>query len=190
MRPDAFIRLLLLARQAHVSFTHSFFLSFFLHDTPLSLSLCLCHPHPSPPSPRPAPSLPLSLFCLSAEGSKCKSSWTVFLFRRALISADDVSKEVKGTRQGPQQLLSPIHRLQIYVSPSPSPSPPHPRRTPTSPPTPLAFLSCRVFNIINIDRATHLDPLFFFFLTLGSGGVDKGISGECGADGGGGRPQS
>lgn len=51
----------------------------------------------------------------TAEGSKCKSSWTIF-FSRALISADDVSKEVKGTTRRPTQLLSPIHRLQIYVS--------------------------------------------------------------------------
>ena len=51
----------------------------------------------------------------TAEGSECKSSRTIF-FSSALISADDVSKEVKGTTQRPPQLLSPIHRLQIYVS--------------------------------------------------------------------------
>lgn len=61
-----------------------------------------------------SPSLSVSR-SYTAEGSKCKSSRTIF-FSRALISADDVSKEVKGTTQRPTQLLSPIHRLQIYVS--------------------------------------------------------------------------
>lgn len=64
----------------------------------------------------PPVSLSASLSC-TAEGSNCKSRWTLF-FRRGLISADDVSKEVKRTTQRPPQLLSPIHRLQIYVSPS------------------------------------------------------------------------
>lgn len=186
MRPDAFIRLLLLARQAHVSFTHSFFLSFFfLHDTPLSLSLCLCPP--TPLHPHPAPLLLFLSLCLSAEGSKCKSSWTVFLFRRALISADDVSKEVKGTRQGPQQLLYPIHRPQIYVPPTTTTA----TATATSPPSPTPrFSLVPRFQHYQYRSGHALRSSFFFFLTLGSGGVDKGISGECGADGGGGRPQS
>lgn len=42
-----------------------------------------------------------------AEGSKCKSSRTIF-FRTALITADDVSKEVKGTTQRPLQLFPPF----------------------------------------------------------------------------------
>lgn len=74
-----------------------------------------------------------------------------FSFRRALISADDVSKEVKGTTERPQQLLSPIHRLQIYVSLSLF----FPLFLPHS-----RSLSYHIFNIINIDRAVHLEPLF------------------------------
>lgn len=100
------------------------------------------------------PMHPLSLCVFSAsliytaEGSKCKSRGTIF-FSRALISADDISKEVKGTTQRPPQLLSPIHRVQIYVSLSFSLFLPHSHS-----------LSYHIFNIINIDRSVHLEPLF------------------------------
>lgn len=80
----------------------------------------------------------------TAEGSKCKSSCTIFL-RWALISADDVSKEVKGTTKRPQQLLAPIHCLQIYVHP------PTPRLS-------LSFLPH--FQHYQYRSAVHLEPLF------------------------------
>lgn len=77
-------------------------------------------------------SLSLSFcLCYTAEGSKCKSSGAIF-FSRALISADDVSKEVKGTAQRPPQLLSSIHCVQIYVSLA--------LFSPLSPPLSLSFL--------------------------------------------------
>lgn len=95
-------------------------------------------------------SLPLSL-CYTAEGRKCKSSGTIF-FSRALISADDVSKEVKGTTQRPPQLLSPIHCVQIYVPPLLSFFPLFLHHS--------CSLSYHIFNIINIDWAVHLEPLF------------------------------
>lgn len=62
--------------------------------------------------PLQANSLSLCSVSLSytTQGSKCKSSRTIF-FRTALISADDVTKEVKRTTQRPLQLLSPIHCL-------------------------------------------------------------------------------
>lgn len=85
----------------------------FIFPLVLFSRFCMCA---LPPLHPPTPPFCLSLGC-TAEGSKCKSSRAVF-FRRALISADDVSKEVTGTTQRPTQLLSPIHRLQIYVSPS------------------------------------------------------------------------
>lgn len=97
----------------------------------------------------PPVSLSASLRC-TAEGSKCKSRWTLF-FCRGLISADDVSKEVKRTTQRPPQLLSPIHRLQIYVSPS---------LFFLSLSLPLCSISYHIFNIINIDWAVHLETFF------------------------------
>lgn len=105
----------------------------------------------------PAPSLFLSLPFLflsvspgsPAEGSTCKSSRTIF-FCTALISADDVSKEVKGTTQRPPQLFPPftacrfMSLLALFL---------------LSAPTPTRFLS-HIFNIINIDRAVHLEPFY------------------------------
>lgn len=93
---------------------------------------------------------PLSPVSSTAEGDGCKSRGSIF-FSEALISADDVSKEVKGTIQRPLQLLSAIHHAQIYVSLF------------------IFFpfflrhsrsLSYHIFNIINIDWAVHLEPLF------------------------------
>lgn len=106
MRLSAFICLLLLVPSNSCFFPPSFsHLSFFCR---FSKHLFFFHP-------RSLFSLSLSAFlCYTAEGSKCKSSRTVF-FSSALISADDVSKEVRGTTQRPPQLLSPIHHVQIYV---------------------------------------------------------------------------
>lgn len=69
----------------------------------------------------PNPSLLLFCFFLSRSVPRRRGASVnqagPFSFRTALISADDVSKEVKGTTQRPPQLFPPIHRLQIYVSP-------------------------------------------------------------------------
>lgn len=107
------------------------------------------------------PSLSPSL-CCTAVGRKCKSSGTIF-FSGVLISADDVSKEVKGTTQRPLQLLSPIHCVQIYVPPPTSPHPHHHHHLSLFFPLFLCHscsLSNYIFNIINIDWAVHLEPLF------------------------------
>lgn len=91
---------------------HTFYfphLSFFQFYMQLSLSLS------------PSPSHLLFCFFLSLSvpwqrGASVNQAGP-FSFRTALISADDVSKEVKGTTQRPPQLFPPIQRLQIYVSP-------------------------------------------------------------------------
>lgn len=83
------------------------------------------------------------------KGSKCKSSRAVF-FRGALISADDVSKEVRGDNSeatAAALLYSPPSDLCLLLSFCPLS--PHSRS-----------LFYHIFNIISIDRAVHLEPLF------------------------------
>lgn len=60
-------------------------------------------------------------------------------------------KRWKGQLRG-HRSCSPIHCLQIYVSPLSFFS--------LLPPLPLFFFSSHIFNIINIDRAVHLEPFY------------------------------
>lgn len=86
-----------------------------------------------------------------------------FSLAEALISADDVSKEVKGdnseatTAALPYSLCSDLcFSFFIFLHHS------------------LSF-SYHIFDIINIDRAMHLEPLFNNWLPW----PDVGINGEC-----------
>lgn len=86
-----------------------------------------------------------------------------FSLAEALISADDVSKEVKGDNSEATTAALPYSprsdlcfSLFIFLRRSRS-------------------FSYHIFDIINIDRAVHLEPLFNNWLPW----PDVGINGEC-----------
>lgn len=138
MRPTAFICLLPSDSSPHSLYfpTLSFFFSSLLHATSFSFFLLFF--------------LFLSRLHSKRVARQCKSSQAVF-FCWPLISADDVSKEVKGDNSEataaallystPPDLCLP---LSLFFSLPPA----------------LALFSYHIFNIINIDRAMHLEPLF------------------------------